>query len=57
MAGGLELHSFVSKFLNLWSSGKNAGLAVECQAGQATVNLQLGLPHAHNHPQEEQHEK
>ena len=60
MAGSLEFHSFVSKFLNLWSSGKNARLAVECQAGQATVNLQLelGLPHAHNHhPQEEHHEK
>ena len=58
MAGSLEFHSFVSKFLNLWSSGKNARLAVECQAGQATVNLQLelGLPHNH-HPQEEHREK
>ena len=53
MAGHFELHSFLSKFCNLWSSGKSARLAVECQAGQATVNLQLdlGLPH-HEHPQE-----
>ena len=58
MAVGLELHSFVSKFLNLWSSGKNARLVVETQAGQATINLQLelGLPHNHHHPQEH-HEK
>jgi hypothetical protein len=57
MAGHFELHSFLSKFCNLWSSGRNARLAVECQAGQATVNLQLdlGLPH-HEHPQED-HQK
>ena len=48
----------MSKFLNLWSSGKNARLVVETQAGQATINLQLelGLPHNHHHPQEN-HEK
>ena len=53
MAGNFELQSFLNKFCNLWSSGKSARLAVECQAGQATVNLQLdlGLPH-HEHPQE-----
>ena len=53
MANPFELQSFLSKFCNLWSSGRNARLAVECQAGQATVNLQLdlGLPH-HAHPQE-----
>jgi hypothetical protein len=57
MAGHLVLHSFVNKFMNLWSSGKNARLSVECQAGQATVNLQLdlGLPHAQ--PQEHQEKR
>ena len=42
-----ELLSFLEKFCNLWSSGRNARLAVECQAGQASVNFQLVivLPH------------
>ena len=52
MAGTFELHSFVSKFCNLWSSGRNARLAVEFQAGQATVNLQLDLVLPYDHPQE-----
>ena len=56
MAGTFELHSFVSKFCNLWSSGRNARLAVEFQAGQATVNLQLDLVLPYDHPQEH-HEK
>ena len=57
MAGHLELYSFVGKFWNLWRTGQNARMSVECQAGKATVNLQLdlGLPHYH-HPQEH-HEK
>ena len=57
MAGHLELHSFVGKFWKLWRTGQNARMSVECQAGKATVNLQLdlGLPHYH-HPQQH-HEK
>ena len=57
MAGTLELHSFVNKFCNLWSIGKSARLVVECQAGQATVNLQLDLGHQPVHPQQEHRRK
>ena len=57
MAGAAELHSFVNKFCNLWSLGKSARLVVECQAGQATVNLQLDLGHHPVHPQQEHQRK
>jgi hypothetical protein len=57
MAGTLELHSFVNKFCNLWSIGKSARLDVECQAGQATVNLQLNLDHQSVPPQQEHQRK
>ena len=57
MAGHFELHSFLNKFCNFWSSGRNARLAVECQAGQATVNLQLDLGLPHSHPQEPPQQK
>ena len=57
MAGPLELNSFVSKFWNLWSSGRNVRLAVECQVGQATVNLQLDLGLPQHHPLQEHHVK
>ena len=53
----MELNSFVSKFWNLWSSGRTARLAVECQAGQATVNLQLDLGLPQHHPLQEHHVK
>ena len=43
MAGPPELCNFVNKFINLWQSGKCARLAVKCQDGKATVNLQLQL--------------
>ena len=57
MAGHFELHSFLNKFCNLWSSGRIARLAVECQAGQATVNLQIDLGLPHGHPQEPPEQK
>jgi hypothetical protein len=57
MGGPSELNSFVSKFWNLWSSRRTARLAVECQAGQATVNLQLDLGLPKHHPLQEHHLK
>ena len=47
MAASTELSSFVTKFYNLWSYGKCARLSVECEAGQAYMNLQLRLPGPH----------
>ena len=43
VAGPDELLSFLSKFTNLWHSGKNAQLFMECQDGVTSVNLQLHL--------------
>ena len=57
MAGHCELLSFLTQLCHLWSSGINARLAVECQAGQATVNLQLDLGLPHGHPQERPQQK
>ena len=39
----------MSKFAHLWHSGKSARFSVECEAGEATVHLQLrlGVPHPH----------
>ena len=48
MADPTELHSFFHKFLNLWHAGKTACLSLECQAGEARLDLQLRL--AHHHP-------
>ena len=48
-----ELKSFVTKFADLWHSGKNASLSLECDNGEATINLQLRLG---SHPlQQPQH--
>ena len=46
MAGPQEFDSFVRKFVNLWQSGFHAKLYVESEAGNAFVNLQLGLGQA-----------
>ena len=46
MAGAVELASFVRKFVNLWQSGRHARLFVEAEAGNAFVNLQVGLGQA-----------
>ena len=50
--GFLELDSFVKKFVSLWRSGCEANLQVQSRAGNAYVNLQLGLGQAdvHVHP-------
>ena len=54
MAGPPELFNFVKKFLNLWHSGQNARMSVECEAGQAYVNLHLHLGPADHEKQEHQ---
>ena len=57
MAVTPDLKSFVTKFADLWHSGKNACLSLECEAGEATINLQLRLglhplqPQDHQGPQ------
>ena len=38
-----ELKSFVTQFADLWHPDRNACLSVKCEAGQATINLQLCL--------------
>ena len=43
MAGLSELDSFVRKFVLLWKSGCDAKLSVETEAGNAFVNLSVGL--------------
>ena len=53
VTGPDELLSFLSKFTNLWHSGKNAQLSMECQDGVISVNLRLNLdsqPPAPQHP-------
>ena len=39
----IEIDRFVSKFKHLWSLGLDATIKVETHAGQAWVNLQVGL--------------
>ena len=46
MAGVIELDSFVRKFILLWRTGSNAKLSVEAKAGEAFVNLSVGLGQA-----------
>ena len=41
MAG--QLNSFVQKFYNLWNTGNDACLNLECHAGKAQIHLQLNL--------------
>ena len=47
MAGIHELNSFVNKFRNLWKAGHTASLKIESRAGEAWVELHVGLgvPH------------
>ena len=43
MASLPEINSFISKFVNLWKSGCKASLHLEASAGEAQINLQVGL--------------
>ena len=38
-----DVQSFVSKFLSLWSSGRNASLTLNSMDGKACINMQLEL--------------
>ena len=46
MAGLQEMNSFLTKFVNLWRAGKVATLQLSTSAGEAQVQLQVGLGHA-----------
>ena len=46
MADPDELNKFVRKFVSLWQSGRHASLYVETEAGNAFVNLMVGLGQA-----------
>ena len=45
MAALQEVHSFVRKFMNLCSNGKNANLSLQCNDGRVTIYLQHHLYH------------
>ena len=43
MAGLKEFDSFIGKFVSLWKKGFEASLNVNSKAGEAFINLQVGL--------------
>lgn len=58
MAGLDDMNNFVTKFVSLWKSGKNASLKVESKSGRAVVMLELdlGFPHPPpSHPPPQHH--
>ena len=55
MAGICELNSFVHKFRNLWKAGHTASLKIEARAGEAWVELHVGLGVPHPVQGEQQH--
>ena len=55
MAGIQEFNSFVNKFRNLWKAGHTASLKVETRAGEAWVELHVGLGVPHPVEGEHQH--
>ena len=50
MANQFEIHSFVTKLMNLRKAGRNACLTVECKDGDVIVNLQLHLHRETDYP-------
>ena len=48
MAGLGQFHSFIGKFVSLWQNGLDAKLSVNSRAGEAWINLQVGLGEAHS---------
>ena len=50
-----ELNSFVYKFKNLWRTGQDATLNVKCEAGNARVELSVGLGYPLDLPPPPQH--
>ena len=54
MASFGEVNSFVTKFLSLWHTGRDACLQIETQSGKAFANLRVGLG---EHPHHQQHHR
>lgn len=48
MDSAKEVQSFLVKFNQLWNSGYNADLHIKCNAGQASLHLEVGLGYATN---------
>ena len=48
MDSAKEVQSFLVKFNQLWNSGYNADLHIKCNAGQASLHLEVGLRYAAN---------
>jgi hypothetical protein len=48
-----KILSFMTKFLNLWNTGRSTTLAFKYNAGKASINLRLEIGHHHDqeHPQ------
>ena len=55
MAGICELNSFVYKFGNLWKAGHTATLKMEARAGEAQVEMYVGLGVPHPVQGQQQH--
>ena len=43
---GLQINSFIGKFVNLWQNGYEASLNFKTSAGKADIILQVGLGEA-----------
>ena len=43
---GLQINSFIGKFVNLWQNGYEASLNFKTSAGKAEISLQVGLGEA-----------
>ena len=54
MAGLTQFHSFIGKFVSLWQQGLDANISVNTSAGQAWIQLHVGLGVAHVPQQEPQ---
>ena len=48
MTTDIEVQSFVTKFNQFWKCGYQAELQFKCNAGQAFINLQVGLVYANS---------
>ena len=51
--GLTQFQSFIGKFLSLWQQGLDARLRVNTSAGQAWIQLHVGLGDAHRPQQQE----
>jgi hypothetical protein len=53
MAGLPQFHSFIGKFVSLWQQGLDAKPSVNSRAGQAWIQLHVGLGDGHGPQQQE----